>query len=100
MKQIINGKKYDTETAECVAEHTNNLPENDFNYCDEYLYRKTTGEFFLYGKGGPLSKYAVSCGNGWTSGKEILPLTDSEAKAWVESFDNDEYETLFGEVAE
>ena len=52
MKQIINGKKYDTETAERLACEDAGLPVNDFAYWCEELYRKKTGEFFLHGEGG------------------------------------------------
>ena len=101
MKKIINGKKYDTETATHVGEFWNGLSRSDFNHCYEDLYKKKTGEFFLYGKGGPLSKYSMSVGTGTASGEEIIPLTEDEAKKWAEEhLDADAYEALFGEVEE
>jgi len=49
MKQIINGKKYDTDTAEHLATaHCTENP-NDFGYWRERLYLKKTGEYFLRG---------------------------------------------------
>ena len=42
MKQVIDGKRYDTETAERVAYDDNSLPVNDFNNWDETLYRTKT----------------------------------------------------------
>ena len=73
-----------------------------FGKCSETLYRKRTGEFFLYGEGGPMSKYGVAYGdNEWGYGEEIRPLTVDEAKAWAEKhLDADEYEEVFGEVEE
>jgi len=55
MKKIINGKRYDTETAQLIgsASYSN---RTDFRFWSEELYRKKTGEFFLYGEGGPASK--------------------------------------------
>lgn len=53
----------------------------DFRYVEETLYRKRTGEFFLFGQGGPASKYAVSTGlNSWSGGSKIIPLSVAEAK--------------------
>lgn len=101
MKKIINGKLYDTETAKRVGEWNNGCYGN-FNYCAENLYRKRTGEFFLYGYGGPMSKYAESAGNNcWTDGCAITPLTYDAAKQWAEEhLTADEYEAIFGPVME
>lgn len=102
MKKIINGKKYDTETAtEIASGGTDGLSMSDFRYYEETLYRKKTGEFFLAGEGHGMTKYGSSNGNtrGW--GEAILPLTDDEAKAWVEQeCDSETYEQLFGDVEE
>ena len=100
MKKIINGKKYDTETAKCCGSFSKN--EGSFTYCCEELYKKKTGEFFLYGKGGPISKYSQSCGqNCWSGGSDIVPLTETQARKWMEEHeDADTYEQLFGEVEE
>ena len=101
MKKIINGRMYNTETAKMVGEW-NNGRYGDFGYCSESLYQKKTGEFFLYGEGGPMSKYVVSCGsNSWGGGEMITPLNEKEAKQWSEHhITADEYENIFGEVDE
>ena len=84
MKKIINGRRYDTEAAEKVAEAYSNLARNDFGYWEEELYRKRTGEFFLYGWGGPASRYSKTAGlNSWSGGEKIRPLTIEEAQKWV-----------------
>lgn len=102
MKKIINGKKYDTETAKKIGYWSNNYNCSDFNYCAETLYRKKNGEFFVHGEGNAMSKYSVSCGqNSWSGGQEIIPLTEEKAKRWAEKYlTGDEYEEIFGEVAE
>lgn len=100
MKKIINGKVYDTSTAECVARWDNDYPVRDFHYCMEELYRKKTGEYFLYGEGGPMSKYAVWQGNSGSGGERISPLTYDEATEWAERLDGDKYEEIFGAVSE
>lgn len=101
MKKIINGRRYDTETAIKIGEHEYSN-SGDFNwYCDE-LYRKKTGEFFIYGEGGPMSKYAVSTSyNSWTGGEKITPISVEKARQWCEKYlDGDDYEKIFGEVTE
>ena len=102
MKKIINGKSYNTESAELVAEWSNNLTYRDFGWVEENLYRKRTGEYFLYGAGGPNSRYAEASGsNSWSSGERIMPLTYKEAIKWAEDhLDGDEYESIFGAVVE
>lgn len=102
MKKIINGKKYDTETATKIGVWSNGLSFSDFKHCSESIYRKKTGEFFLHGEGGPMSAYSKSCGeNSWSGGEQIVPLTEDEAKKWVENhLGADEYEEIFGKVEE
>jgi len=101
-KKIINGKLYNTETATFIGGWCNNYPTNDFKYCDESLFRKRTGEYFISGEGGPLSKYSKSYGNNsWGYGYEITPLSEEEAKQWAEDrMSANEYIAIFGEVAE
>lgn len=100
MKRIINGKKYDTETAKEKA-YASNGAAGSFSYYAETLYKKKTGEFFLYGEGGPLTEYSQKCSDGsigW--GKKIVPLTETEAKEWAEQNANEKYEEIFWEVEE
>lgn len=101
MKRIINGKLYNTETAKKVGEWSNNLSYSDHTYCEEALYRKITGEFFLYGKSGAAGRYSKYYGNMRGSGEDIIPLTESEAKKWTENhLDAERYIELFGEPEE
>lgn len=102
MKKIINGKMYNTETATVKGEYSNSYSVSDFKYFEETLYQKKTGEFFLYGEGGPLSPYKEVLGDsGATGGEKILPLSLDEAKKWAEeNLTADEYIGIFGEVEE
>jgi hypothetical protein len=102
MKKIIEGRVYNTDTAELVGEWANTYNTGDFNFCIENLYRKKTGEFFIHGRGGAMSKYAVSAGSNTMSGSEqIKPISFEYAKQWAEEkLTADEYEKLFGEVVE
>jgi len=101
MKKIINGKRYDTETAQLIGSdgYSN---RRDFCFWREKLYRKKTGEFFLYGEGGAMSRYGRSTGQNLRSaGEEIQPLTLKEAQEWGEQhLDADEYEEVFGRIEE
>lgn len=101
MKKVINGRRYNTDTATLIGS-TGYSHSGDFAYWREYLYRKRTGEFFLYGIGGPMSKYSQKIGqNEWSGGQEIQPLTLQEAQEWAEEhLDADEYEQVFGVVKE
>lgn len=101
MKKIINGKRYDTKTAQFIGEGGFNHV-GDFSYYWEKLFRKRTGEFFLAGEGGPMSKYSESTGqNSWSGGEAIIPLTLQEAQSWGEKhLEADEYEEVFGRIEE
>jgi len=100
-KKVINGKTYNTETADLIETASYKYP-SDFEWFKESLYRKKTSEFFLDGEGGGLSKYAEEgTTGGWTYGSKFIPLTEKEAQAWVEEHSDVElYEELFGEAAE
>lgn len=101
MKEIINGKMYNTETAKCVGSDQYLYP-GELYYCRETLYRKKNGEYFLHGEGGPASQYSVEVSpNNWSSGKRIIPMDIDEAKEWAEkNIDTDEYVAEFGEPEE
>ena len=48
MKQVIDGKRYDTETAERVAYDDNSPPVNDFNNWDETPVSDQNGRWFVH----------------------------------------------------
>lgn len=102
MKKIIHGRMYNTETAQVIAEYSNGIRYNDFRWIEETLYRKHNGEFYLYGEGGPMTKYAKQVDtNSWCGGEAITPLSDAEAREWMEQYaDVDTYIRFFGEVEE
>lgn len=101
MKKIINGKRYDTDTAKELGSWSYSH-YGDFAYVCETLYRKRGGELFLHGEGGPQTRYAQRLEeNSWSGGETIIPLTYEEAKKWAEQqLSADEYEAIFGEVSE
>ncbi len=101
MKKIIDNKRYDTESAKFIGSADWGQP-GSFEHCEEDLYRKRTGEYFLHGFGGPQSKYAESRGqNEWSGGEQITPLSLESASEWAQAnLSADEYESAFGPVSE
>lgn len=83
MKKIIGGKKYDTDTAKRVGAFEEGYI-GDFEWRNETLYQKATGEFFLAGEGGAKTRWASRTIDGYSSGEGILPLTLDEAREWAE----------------
>ena len=102
MRKVINGKKYDTETAVEVGYYSNDLSKSNFRWCVETLYRKRNGEYFLYGEGGGLSPYAYHLPTGgYCEGDKIVPLSVSDAQRWCEqNLSYSAYVELFGEPEE
>lgn len=97
MKKIINGSRYNTETAQRLGVYENNCLPNDIYYRGQDLYRTKAGKYFIhnYGNGFPRPN-----GN-WGWGEEITPITEDAAREWAEQhLDGDAYEAAFGEVVE
>ena len=96
MKKTINGKRYDTDTARLIGGDVSDYGRNDFRWWDEYLYRKKTWEFFLAGKGGPMTRWARFTANGACAGDGVAPLSIDEAREWAEEhLDADTVEEVF-----
>ena len=82
MNKIINGKKYNTDTAIEIA---STCHEGDY----KTLYRKKNGEFFFHYEN---SNYRE---------ESIRPIPINEAKSFAEdNLNGDEYEAVFGKVGE
>ena len=87
MKRIVDGHKYDTETATEIANTRYSAP-GDFGYWSETLYKTINGRYFIDGEGGPLSMYSESIGNNSIAGRRwITPLSREEAYKWCEEHD-------------
>jgi len=101
MKKIINGRKYDTDTASALAVYSSGAA-TDLYYYEETLYIKKTGEYFLHGHGGPASVYGSFSESGNKIGGDlIIPFTEADAKAWAEKhISADDYCKIFGDVEE
>ena len=84
MREVIDRKVYDTETAEFLAKYDNGLSRSDFRALSESLFKTKKGAYFLAGTGGALTRYAEKCGNMTSGSSMITPLTNEEALEWCE----------------
>lgn len=103
MKSIINGKRYDSETAVLVGRGCYNGPRTDFQWWDAGLYKTPrAGRFFLAGEGGGLSVFKSHLdGGGFCEGSGIVPLTATDALTWAEQeLDPEAIEEHFGDLIE
>jgi hypothetical protein len=100
MKKIIDGKLYNTATAEELGFISHGQP-GSFEYFCESLYRTRNGSYFIHGEGGGNSNYGVWEGNSGGTGETIIPYSLKDAKLWAgENLDGDEYISIFGEPEE
>ena len=99
MKKLIRGRRYGTDIAMEIGSY-NYGNYGDLGHWSETLYRKRTGEFFIYGEGGPMSKYAKSLGqNEWSGSEDIIPVSTEAAQRWAEEYlDGDTVEKVFGVI--
>jgi hypothetical protein len=91
MKRIIDGKRYDTETAEQVTT-IGSLPgtsRTDFRYWEATLYRTPKGRWFAVGNGGGMTMFAESVGGGGSrGGSGLIPISKTEARKHLEDDGN------------
>lgn len=93
MKRVIEGKSYNTDTAEHICDLECSDYPNDFRYHDTALYRTKKGAYFLSGEGGPMSMWSrAAMGGGSTSGKGIQLIDYAEARETAERAGLDEEE--------
>lgn len=110
MKKRIGTLLYDTNTAKELAKYVSPYGVRDNRHYIEWLYKKRTGEYFLYGEGNAGSCYSESVPGEEPStrqaGANIIPLTFEKAQKWFEeanNVDNDlatdeTYEAEFGTI--
>jgi hypothetical protein len=84
MQAIINGLRYNTETATLIGEGSNGNDKGNFAWWEAGLYRTKSGRYFLAGKGGPMTQWAHRVDSGYTYGDGIIALEPADALAWAE----------------
>lgn len=85
MKKILNGKRFDTETAIVVGSADYGY-SGDFSAWKATLYKTPrSGAYFLAGEGGPMTIFARHHSDGSRSGgSNLIPLDDASALDWAE----------------
>lgn len=74
MIKRIGSREYNTETAELLAVFETDVSTVSPYHYIEVLYRKRSGELFLYGSGNEQTEYANT---------EIIPLDSADAREWL-----------------
>ena len=87
MKTVIEGKVYNTETANYIGSYENTNNYSDYSHYEEHLYLTKKGQYFLFGYGGPASPYAKRYLNSATEGRKIQLLNEQQALTWAEEND-------------
>ena len=96
MKNVIDGKRYDTATATEIGTYSNDLPVSDFRNETITLYVTKRGNFFIAGESGPMGYFATSVGNETRGGDGLEALGKEEALEWAERYlDCEDYESYF-----
>ena len=91
MQKIIDGLRYDTNTATEIASRSTGSGLRPPKDNRETLYRTATGSWFLHIQG------VITMGLTWRFGEDIQPLSTPEAQTWLEENDQIEaLETYFG----
>ena len=83
MKKVIARKVYNTETAELIATYTSGEC-GGLDYMEEQLYKTEKDAYFLYGYGGPLSRYGQGDGIEQWASEDIAPYDTDAAYEWLE----------------
>lgn len=92
MIKIIDGKRYNTDTAEEILAWTNGKFGN-FEYREKTLYRTKKGNWFIYHYGGPMTDMAISAEfNSWSGSEDIEAISEKEVLKFLEEYNG--YEAL------
>jgi hypothetical protein len=81
MQRVVNGKRYDTETAEKVCEWSK---RDGLDWYKNALYRTARGAWFIAGEGGPMSQWREYIGMHWAGGEGLNPVDRDRARVLLE----------------
>lgn len=86
MKKIIGNKVFDTDTAQLIKRADHDNITSGEGKCKQSLYRKRTGDYFLYVSGARTDTFHNLHLDAQTHDRErhIYPLTYEQAKLWAE----------------
>lgn len=100
MKKIINGRRYDTDTAELLCNLECKAFAGAWDWHDTALYRTKSGAFFLagWGMGGSMWGEELYDCTDRVRGEGLRVLTNEEAREILEQEDQVEIIEAFFEV--
>lgn len=101
MKKVINNKVYDTRTATLIKQADHPNITNGEGSCKQSLYRKKTGDYFLFIDGARTDAFHnLGIGNNLHDReRHIYPLTYEQARTWAETeMTADEWLAIFEPV--
>lgn len=85
VRRVIDGKIYDTETAQQICGLPCWFNRTDFEWHDTALYRSPKGRYFVAGEGNAASMWSQPVGNNCRGGGRGLRAVDAaEARAIME----------------
>jgi hypothetical protein len=99
VRRVINRKKYDTDTADCLWKKEYDREWKDgwgYTHCGVALFQKKNGEYFEYDVEWHKDDYERF----YYPTVTIKPLTEEEAKDLTEKYAPDDYIDIFGDVDE
>lgn len=76
VKKLLKKKMYNTDNATLIKTVTKGSGKNRFR---ESLYLSPRGDYFLHGKGGPLTR--------WSGGEDLVVISAFTLKLWLERYD-------------
>jgi hypothetical protein len=89
MIQVIDGKRYNTDTATRVFQYWNGYMTSDFKYRTKSLYLTSKGAWFLHHVGGAMTDMAETVGNSSHGSECIEPVTADDAYGFLEAHSDD-----------
>lgn len=91
MKKTINGIRYNTDTSIAIGTHEHGTYVTDFDYWCATLYKMPrSNRFFIYGRGGPMTRFAVkTADNSISSGEKLIPVKKVDALQFAMTYLDD-----------
>ena len=83
MKRVIQGKIYDTQTANLIVVLPCLHAKDNWKWNETTLYRTPMGRYFLVGKGEALSRWAQATPSGAIAGEGLEPISQADARAYA-----------------
>lgn len=84
MIRVINGKRYNTDTAKTIYSWDNGQFIDDFRRRDKTLYLTNKGNWFIHHEGGAMTDMAKAHGTASTGSENIEPVSENDAYGFLE----------------